>query len=96
MQPIGLVRRPDVHDPAVVRQTASQFLSELFFKPLLAEMRRFPLGRELACGGQTEAIFGSQLDQRIADRVAAAERGLVDQMVSEFEWQGSTALRRPS
>jgi Rod binding domain-containing protein len=77
-------RKLDVHDPAVARRTAAQFLSELFFKPILAEMRRFPIGRELATGGQTESIFGEQLDQRIADGVAAAQPGLVNAMLRNF------------
>ena len=48
---VGLGRTIDAHDPAVARQAAGQLVSELFFKPLLAEMRQFPLGRELATGG---------------------------------------------
>lgn len=80
-------RKPDTHDPAVVKQVASQFLSELFFAPLLAEAREFPLGRDLATGGRTEAIFGEQLDQRVADSIAAANPGLVQQMVRQFEQQ---------
>jgi Rod binding domain-containing protein len=77
-------RKLDVHDPAVARRTAAQFLSELFFKPILAEMRRFPIGRELTTGGQTESIFGEQLDQRIADGVAASQPGLVNAMLRNF------------
>ena len=80
-------RRPDTHDPAVVRQTATQFLSELFFAPLLAEARQSPLGGDLANGGQTEAIFGQRLDQYLADSVAGADPSLVNQMVKRFEEQ---------
>lgn len=81
----ALGRRPDSHNPQVIQEAASQFVSELFFAPLLAEMRRFPLGRELATGGRTEAAFGQLLDQRIADRVAATGRGLVKQIVRRLE-----------
>ncbi|GEM_PF-2055457 len=77
-------RKLDTQDPALARQAAAQFLAELFYVPLLSEARDFPLGRELATGGRTEAIFGAQLDQRIADAVAAANRGLVDQVAQRF------------
>jgi hypothetical protein len=78
-------RKLDAHDPAVVRQVASQLLTELFFGPLLAEMRRFPFGREVGSGGQTEAVFGEQLDQRIADHVAAADQGTLKQITRRLE-----------
>lgn len=78
-------RKLDTRDPAVVQQVAGQFLSELFFAPLLAEARQFPLGRELATGGRTEAIFGAQLDQRVADQVAAANPALLKQMTRYFD-----------
>lgn len=84
-------RKLDEHDPGVVRETAAQFVSELFFKPMLAEMRRFPFGRELATGGRTEAIFGEQLDERVADNVAAADRGLLTLIVRELEPQVAAA-----
>ena len=89
-------RKLDVHDPAVARRTAAQFVSELFFKPILAEMRRFPIGRELATGGQTESVFGEQLDQRIADGVAAAEPGLVNAMLRNFRVGGHAAAASKS
>ncbi|MBP7746496.1 MAG: hypothetical protein KA383_10200 [Phycisphaerae bacterium] len=77
-------RKLDETDPAVVRQTAAQFLSELFFKPLLAEAREFPLGRDFADGGQTESTFGAKLDERFADGIATASSGLVRQMTRYF------------
>ena len=80
-------RKLDTHDPAVVRQTATQFLSELFFAPLLAQARESPLGGDLASGGQTAAIFGQRLDQYLADSVAGADPALVNQMVNRFEEQ---------
>ncbi len=81
---LAVGRKLDVRNPAVARQTAAHMLSELFFKPILAEMRDFPLGRELATGGQTESIFGSELDQRIADGVAASQPGLIKTMLKHF------------
>lgn len=78
----ALGRKLDAQDPAVAEQAATQLLSELFFVPLLAEMRQFPFGRELATGGQTESAFGQQLDQRVADLVAAGNNnGLREQIV---------------
>ncbi len=90
-------RQADSHDPAVVRQAAAQLMSELFFGPLLAEMRRFPFGRELTAGGPVEAVFGAQLDQRIADGVAAADTGLMKQMLRQLEPKGpAAAATRPA
>ena len=84
LQQLG--RPANSHDPAVIRQAASQMVSELFFKPLLAELRSSPFAAEFAHGGQTEAVFGEQLDERIADAVANADRGgLVDQLVTRLE-----------
>jgi hypothetical protein len=65
----------DPHDPAVVRQTAAGLVSQLFFAPLLAEMRKLPFGKQLTDGGRTEAVFGEQLDTRLADTIAAADGG---------------------
>ncbi len=101
----GLGRKFDPRDPGVARQAAGQFVSELFFKPLLSEMRHFPLGRELATGGYTESVFGEQLDQRLADAVTQAETALVSRVtdslsrgevrVSGMDAQ-SRALRSPT
>ncbi len=83
---------PDPRNPAVVRDAAAQMVSELFFKPLLAEMRDFPFGAQFASGGRGEAVFGEQLDQCIADAVAAADRdGLVAQLTRRLQkTSGST------
>jgi hypothetical protein len=95
-------RKLNTRDPAVVKQVAAQFLSQLFFAPMLAEARQFPLGRELGTGGRTEAIFGAELDQRIADRVTAADPGLVAQLMRRFAPGADrvalapTAQRRPT
>lgn len=79
-------RMLDPHDPAVVRHAAAQMVSELFFKPLLAEMRDFPFGEQFGSGGRGEAVFGEQLDQYIADAVAAADRdGLVAQLTRRLQ-----------
>ncbi len=82
---LAVGRKLDARDPAVARQAAGQFLSELFFKPILSEMRRFPIGRELATGGYTESVFGEQLDQRLADGVALTEPGLTEAVRQYFD-----------
>jgi len=81
----ALGRRIDGRDPRVAREAAAQLLSELFFAPLLAEMRRFPFGRDLATGGFTEETFGQQLDQRVADTVAASQPALIQQVTEYLE-----------
>jgi hypothetical protein len=85
-------RKLDTTNPAVVRQVAAQFMSELFLGPLLAEAREFPLGRELATGGRTETIFGAQLDQRVADKIASAAPGLIEQMAGRLSPHGQQAV----
>ncbi len=92
LQAVG--RKPNPEDPAVIHETAAKFASELFLVPLLAEMRQFPFGRDLARGGQTEAIFGEQFDQRVADQVAASTPGLVDQIVRQMGGSAPLASER--
>lgn len=81
----SLGRRVDGRDPRVVRQAAGQLLSELFFAPMLAEMREFPFGRDLVSGGLTEDTFGQQLDQRIADIVAASQPALLGAVTKHLD-----------
>ena len=89
MQAIG--RKLDANDPRVARAAASQLLSELFFAPLLAEARKFQFGRQFLDGGQTESIFGQQLDQRVADTVADSDTGLVGQISAKLRHDKATA-----
>jgi Rod binding domain-containing protein len=62
---------------------AAKLLSQLFFAPLLAEMRKDPFGAKFAKGGRTEEIFGEQLDTRIADAVAQSGAGGVTRQIAE-------------
>lgn len=67
--------RADAGDAATARSTAAKLATELFFRPMLEEMRRFPFGRDLADGGRTEAIFADQLNTRLADAIAGSDPG---------------------
>ena len=78
-------RKLDANDPKLVRQAAAQIVSQLFFAPLLAEMRKLPFGHKFASGGRTEEIFGEQLDLRIADSVAANCGGLTRQLIERLQ-----------
>ena len=78
-------RRLEANDPKLVGQAAAQVVSQLFFAPLLAEMRKLPFGRKFASGGRTEEIFGEQLDLRIADSVAANCGGLTRQLIERLQ-----------
>lgn len=86
-------RKPDAADPQTVRQAAAQVLAELFFVPLLSEMREFPFGRKLTGEGAVERVFGPQLDQRIADTVAAADTGIQRQIVRQLTKTAPAATR---
>ena len=64
-------------------ETAAKLLSQLFFAPLLAEARKNPFGAKFANGGRTEAIFGEQLDIRVADAVAGSGAGGVTAQIAK-------------
>jgi hypothetical protein len=85
----ALGRPTDTKSPQVRRQASTQMISELFFKPLLAEMREFPLGKDLATGGFGESAFAPQLDERLADHIANSMTSLVDQVAAYFEPPGT-------
>lgn len=70
-----LGRKIDVSDERQLRQAAVQLTSQLFFAPLLAEVRKNDMGEKFGSGGRTEDVFGEQLDLRIADAVAARNPG---------------------
>lgn len=92
IQSASLGRALDPHDPVLVRQTAAQMVSELFFKPLLAQMRSFPFGNEIGGGGRGEAVFGERLDEYLADAAANADGGgLVDQIVKYLAPESAAA-----
>jgi hypothetical protein len=81
----ALGRTLDPHDSNHIRFAACQLASELFFKPLLAEMRSFSIGTEHTHGGYAESVFSEQLDERIADAVATADHsGLVKQIAKHL------------
>jgi Rod binding domain-containing protein len=78
-------RRPDARDPVLLQETAARLVSELFFKPLLAELRGATAGAPFVGGGQAEAVFGSQLDEQLADSAARSGcNGLVEQIVGRL------------
>lgn len=79
-----LGRRMAPTDKASARQAAAMLVSQLFFVPLLAQMRAFPIGGRVGGGGRGEEVFGEQLDQRIADIVARNAPGLTTQIESKL------------
>lgn len=70
----GLGRAMRHDDPRQIRAAAGQLVSQLFFAPMLAEARKLPLGKGIGGGGRGEEVFGEQLDQRLADTLAATAR----------------------
>ena len=77
-------RELDAQDPQVVREAATLMVSQLFFAPMLAEMREFPFGKEFGHGGRMEEAFGEQLDQHVADAVAHADSGFTSQLAARL------------
>ena len=84
-----LGRKIDPTDKAAVRQAASLLVSQLFFMPLLAQVRKLPFGGQVGSGGRGEEVFGEQLDQRIADIVANNTPGLTAQIESKLSQRGT-------
>lgn len=77
----ALGRKSDTRDPLVQKMAAGQLVSEMFFAPLLAEMRKFPIGKDFLTEGRTEAIFNEELDKRTADLVATSSGGSLGQNI---------------
>ncbi|MBI5865545.1 MAG: hypothetical protein HZB38_13765 [Planctomycetes bacterium] len=70
-----LGRRVSPRDARQSRQAAVQLASTLFFAPMLAEMRKLPMGQKFGNGGRGEEVFGEQLDLRLADSIAGGDPG---------------------
>lgn len=88
----ALGRTLDASDAQVVRETAAGMVSEMFLKPMLAEMRSFPFGGQFAHGGRGEATFAERLDEQLADVVAQTGfGGLIDQIVEHLRPAGVQA-----
>jgi Rod binding domain-containing protein len=62
-----------------LRKAAEQLVATTFIQPMLAKMREDPFKSDLFHGGQTEEIFGQQLDTVLAERIVAkADFSIVD------------------
>jgi Rod binding domain-containing protein len=92
----SLGRLADTRDPAVRRHAASRLTSELFFKPMLAEMRKFPFGRELITDGWAGSAFDQTLDERMADAVSSASRALTDRIAADLSPAAASARPEPA
>jgi hypothetical protein len=80
----SLGRKLDATDPRLAREAAALLTSQLFFAPLLAEMRKLPFGKCFGHGGRMEDAFGEQLDTQIADTVARSDRGLTQKLADRL------------
>lgn len=74
--------RAGVESAGRARDAATQFLADLFYTPMLAEMRKTPFGRRFSHGGRGEDVFGEQLDQRLGESVARADRSGLTALVA--------------
>lgn len=80
----SLGRQLDPKDPRLAREAAALLTSQLFFAPLLAEMRKLPFGKAFGYGGRMEDAFGEQLDLQIADTVARQDHGFVQRLAEQL------------
>ncbi len=53
-----------------LREVTAQFVATAFLMPMLKQVREDPFKTEMFHGGQGEKVFGAQLDQTLADRIA--------------------------
>lgn len=77
-------RSMDLKSPEAREAVAAQMVSEMAFKPMLAEMRKFPLGNEMFSGGRGEEVFGERLDEQLADIVAGQSGGLTREIAGHL------------
>jgi Rod binding domain-containing protein len=54
-----------------LRKASEQLVATTFILPMLSKMRDDPFKSDLFHGGQTEQIFGQQLDTILAERIVA-------------------------
>ncbi len=73
------------HD-RLVRQSRI-WVAQTFFGEMLKQMRNSPFKSELFSGGRAGEMFASQLDERIAERMAGTGAGkrMVDSIVKHIE-----------
>jgi Rod binding domain-containing protein len=79
------VTAPNQHDQLV--KTARVWVSQTFFGEMLKQMHNSPFKTELSSGGRGAEAFQSQLDQRLAERMARSGAGerLVQSIVKKIE-----------
>src|SRR5262249_28128322 len=81
----ALGRRVNPHDPEQAHQTAQAMVGDMFFAPMLEEMRKLPFGKKISFGGRGEEAFGEQLDQLLAQKGAQRDQsGLVKQIAHKI------------
>lgn len=81
----ALGRVNDAQDSRSPRMVAEALSSQLFFGPLLEEMRKSPFGQGFGSGGRGEEVFGEQLDNQLADAVASRTAGgFVEKIAKEL------------
>lgn len=67
------------------REAAQDLVSIAFLLPLLKQARQDPFRSDLFHGGQGEEIFGAQLDEKIAGRMAQSMKlPLADAVYRQF------------
>lgn len=81
-------------DARLAQQAAANLLTELFFHPVLSEMRKWPFGAKFATGGRVEEVFSEQLDKRVADAVALSDPGGITTSIARTLTSGADVQLR--
>ena len=87
----------DLKTPAARETVAAQLVSEMAFKPMLAEMRKFPLANnDMFSGGRGEEVFGERLDEQFADIVASRSSGVTADIAERLKPRGGESAEGTS
>ncbi len=82
----------DPETAKTLRKTAEQLVATTFVMPMLAKMREDPFKSDLFHGGQTEEIFGQQLDTLLSERIVAkADFSIVDAVYRSVAQRAASA-----
>ena len=68
---------------AKLKEAAGEVVGQIFFAPLLAQMRRSSLEGEFGHGGRGEEVFGAQLDSLLAGEIGRSKQS----PIAEVIWQ---------
>lgn len=68
-------------DERRLEQVAGEVVGQIFFAPLLAQMRSSGLKGEFGHGGRGEEVFGAQLDSLLASEIGKSKQSPIAEVI---------------